>query len=161
MWRPDDKHDVNCGLVSLRETSTHRALLEEAVSYADGTGADLVLLWHLDEEEYDADVEQLESIGRVENVDYDHSSVVEGAAADAKSFAEPLIAETGIDVHIAVSVDNAETRGERILDTANEQGCDHVFVVGASRSPTGKAIFGDIAQKVALRFDGFTTMVTT
>jgi len=152
---------VNRGLVSLRETNTHRALLEEAVNYAAGTDSELVLLWHLNEAEYDADVEQLESIGRIENVDYDHSSVIEGAAADAKSFAEPLLAETRVDAHIVVSVDNEEARGQRVLDTAKEQGCDHVFVVGASRSPTGKAIFGDIAQKVAIQFDGFTTMVTT
>lgn len=148
------------GLVSLRATETHRALLTEAVDCLRGTDGDLVVLWHLDEAAYDADVDTLESVGRLEHVDYDHSAVIEGATADASAFVEPVVGDAGVEVEIVVAVDSESDRAQSVLDTATEHGCDHVFIVGQSRSPTGKAVFGDVAQQVVLNFDGYTTVVT-
>ncbi|MFC5368957.1 universal stress protein [Salinirubrum litoreum] len=146
-------------LVSLRATETHRELLTEAVDCA-GDDDELVVLWHLDAAEYDADVTTLESVGRVENTDYTHRSVVEGAAGDAREFVESTVSTAGLDVRIVVSVDSADSRAQRVLDAATDHDCDHVFIVGTDRSPTGKAVFGDFAQAVILNFDGFTTVVT-
>jgi len=148
------------GLVSLRESETHRDLLAEAAAWAAGADGELVVLWHLDEADYDADVDTLESVGRVEHVDYDHTAVIEGAAADARAFAEPVLSETGVDPEVLVAVDSEATRAEHVLEAADERECDHVFIVGSSRSPTGKAVFGDFAQRVILNFDGYTTLVT-
>ncbi|WP_254273140.1 universal stress protein [Haloarcula marina] len=147
------------GLVSLRATETHRDLLSEVTNWTDD-GDELVLLWHLDGAEYDADVDTLESVGRVEHVDYDHSAVIDGAAADAKEFTEPVLADADVEAHVVVSVDSASSRARNVLDTAAEHDCDHAFIVGTSRSPTGKAVFGDFAQRVILNFDGYTTVVT-
>ena len=146
-------------LVSLRATETHRDLLTEAVDCLDSDG-ELVVLWHLDETEYDADVATLESVGRVENTEYDHRSVVEGAAGDAREFVESTVATADLDARVVVSVDSESSRAQRVLDAASDHDCDHVFIVGTDRSPTGKAVFGDFAQEVILTFDGFTTVVT-
>ncbi|WP_254527897.1 universal stress protein [Natrinema gelatinilyticum] len=148
------------GLVSLRESETHRELLAEAAEWCAGADGTLVVLWHLDEGEYDADVDTLESVERVERVDYDHSAIVEGAAVHATEFVESVLSETDIDPEIVVVVDSETTRAQHVLDTAVERTCDHVFIVGTSRSPAGKAVFGDFAQRVILNFDGYTTLVT-
>ena len=148
------------GLVSISETDTHRDLLSEAVHYADGSDSELVVLWHLEDDEYDEDVKTLEAVGRIENVEYDHSSIIEAAGADARSFVNSTVDDTDIDIRIVVSVDSTDGRARQILDTAEEHDCDHVFMIGNSRSPTGKAVFGDFAQKVILNFDGYTTITT-
>ena len=148
------------GLVSLRETETHHELLAEAAEWAAGADGELVVLWHLDETEYDADLDTLESVERVEHATYDHSAIIEGAGADATTFAESVLAETDVDPQITVVVDSETTRAQHVLETAVEYECDHVFIVGSSRSPTGKAVFGDFAQRVILNFDGYTTLVT-
>ncbi|MBX0325143.1 universal stress protein [Halomicroarcula sp. F13] len=147
------------GLVSLRDTETHRDLMAEAAEWLH-EGHELVVLWHLDGAEYDADVDTLESVGQVEHVDYDHSAVIEGAAADAKAFTEPVLSNAAGETRVVVAVDSETNRAQTVLETADEHDCDHVFIVGSSRSPTGKAVFGDFAQRVILNFDGFTTIVT-
>jgi len=148
------------GLVSLRETDTHRDLLAEAVNCAEGSEGGLVALWHLDDEEYDESVRTLEAVGKVENVEYDRSTIIEGAADDARSFVESAAGDADVDVRIVVGVGPEDGRAEQILDAADEHDCDHVFLVGDSRSPTGKAVFGDYAQRVILGFDGYTTTTT-
>jgi len=148
------------GLVSLRETDTHRDLLAEAVNCAEGSEDGLVALWHLDDEEYDESVRTLEAVGKVENVEYDRSTIVEGAAADARSFVDSAVDDADVDVRIVVAVGSEDGRAEQILDAADEHDCDHVFLVRDSRSPTGKAVFGDFAQRVILGFDGYTTTKT-
>jgi len=148
------------GLVSLRETETHLELLTEAAEWIDGANGELVVLWHVDESEYDARVDSLESVERAEHVDYDHAAIIEGAEADAREFAGSVLSETGIEPQIVVDVDSEKTRAQHVLDAAREHDCDHVFIVGSSRSPTGKAVFGDFAQKVILNFEGYTTLTT-
>lgn len=145
------------GLVSLRETATHLELLTEAAEWADG---ELVVLWHVDEAEYDARVDSLESVERVEGVDYDHAAIIEGAEADAREFAGSALSAAGIEPEIVVEVDSEKSRARRVLDAAREHDCDHVFIVGSARSPTGKAVFGDFAQQVILNFEGYTTLTT-
>jgi nucleotide-binding universal stress UspA family protein len=148
------------GLVSLRETETHLELLTEAGDWVTGSDSELVVLWHIDDAEYDARVDSLESVERAEHVDYDHAAIIEGAEADAREFVASALAEKGIDPQIVVTVDSEKTRAQHVLDTAREHGCDHVFILGSSRSPTGKAVFGDFAQQVILNFDGYTTLAT-
>jgi nucleotide-binding universal stress UspA family protein len=46
-----------------------------------------------------------------------------------------------------------------VLAEARHRGCDHVFVTGRKRSPAGKAIFGDVAQRIVLEFDGAVTVL--
>lgn len=44
------------------------------------------------------------------------------------------------------------------LNAAEAHNCDHIFIAGRRRSPTGKAIFGDWVQRVLLNFDGLVTV---
>ena len=148
------------GLVSLRETERHLELLAEAADWIPGSDGELVVLWHIDDAEYDARVDSLESAEQAEHVDYDHAAIIDGAEADAREFAGSVLSERDIDPQIVVTVDSEKTRAQHVLDTAREHDCDHVFIVGSSRSPTGKAVFGDFAQQVILNFDGYTTLAT-
>lgn len=148
------------GLVSLEETDVHRDLLAEAAASARGSDGDLVVLWHLDAEEYDEDVTTLEAVGRIENVEYDHSSIIDGATSNARSFVTSVLGDTDADVRITVDVGSEDGRAGRVLEAADEHDCDHVFIIGDARSPTGKAVFGDFAQQVVLNFEGYTTLRT-
>ena len=148
------------GLVSLKETATHLELLAEAADWVVGADGELVVVWHLDEAEYDGRVDALESAERAEGVDYDHAAIIEGAEADAREFADSVLSEIGIEPQIEVVVGSEKTRAQRVLDAARDHDCDHVFIVGSARSPTGKAVFGDFAQRVVLNFDGYTTLTT-
>ena len=105
------------------------------------------MLWHLDADEYDEDVATLEAVGQIENVEYDHSSIVDGAVSRAQSFVTDVLGDAEIDIHIAVGVGSTDGRARRVLNATAEHNCGHVFVLGNSRSPAGKAVFGDFAQQ--------------
>lgn len=47
-----------------------------------------------------------------------------------------------------------------VLEVADEFECDHVFIDARNRTAVGKAIFGDLAQKILLQFDGPVTVTT-
>ncbi|WP_435365719.1 universal stress protein [Haloarchaeobius sp. DYHT-AS-18] len=145
------------GLVLIEESDDHRRLLSEAVEHAVGAGADLVLLTTMTEKQFEDDAETLESIGRSENTNYDSNTVLDGAVADIEAFAGDHIPD---DVESTVVARMTDRPAKALLDVADKRDCDHVFVLGERRSPTGKALFGDVAQQVALNFDGYVTLST-
>ncbi|MCO8246673.1 MULTISPECIES: universal stress protein [unclassified Haladaptatus] len=146
------------GVVAIDTTDTHRDLLREAGTYAAASDAELVVLAFLDESEYEADVETLESVGEVENVNYDTGAVTEAAANEATEFAAEVLDGMDVDFRTVVAVVDDKERGTRVIEAGEKYDCDHAFVVGKSRSPTGKALFGDFAQRVVLNFDGYVTL---
>jgi nucleotide-binding universal stress UspA family protein len=148
------------GLVTLKDTEAHRELLAEAGEYAEAVGAELVLLWFISEEDYEQDIETLESVGRIENVSYDADAVIESAAADARRLTEDILNDNVPDMHVVVAIDEGSERAKHVINAGHKHDCDHAFVVGQTRSPTGKAIFGDFAQRVILNFDGYVTVAT-
>lgn len=152
---------MNHGLVVFEDTVTHRNLLREAGEYAAAADADLLLLTFLDEESYEADLETLESIGRVENVSYGSNAVIEGAVSDIREVAEDVLNGVDVEFNIAVTVADEDERAKRVINAGDEYDRDHAFIVGRSRSPAGKAIFGDFAQRVILNFDGYVTTATS
>ena len=83
------------------------------------------------------------------------------ALEGARQFAADLGHEVldGVDVGYQATGRVGDERDE-ILNAANEFDCDHVFLAGRKRSPTGKALFGDRTQSVILDFDGAVTVVT-
>ena len=145
------------GLVLVEESDDHRALLAEAVDHAVGADADLVLFRAMSDDQFAADADALESIGHVENTSYDTDSILDGAVADVQSyFADDVPA--GVDVTVVARV--TDNPAETLLSVAAERDCDHAFLLGEHRSPTGKALFGDVAQQVVLNFDGHVTLST-
>lgn len=150
---------MNRGLVVVDRTDAHRDLLREAAEHAIGAEADLVLLTLMSEEKYETDMETLASIGSVENVSYDSRAVLDAAANGVSEMARELLPEEVEFESIATAIDDDE-RATTVIDTATDEACDHVYVLGRRRSPTGKALFGDVAQQIVLNFNGHVTLST-
>lgn len=150
---------MDCGLVVFDQSSDYHDLLHEAGEHAVGANADLVVLRLLTGPEYEADTEVLDSIGEIENVNYDSRAVLDAAVASLEETVhEVLPAEIAIDT-IAKAAEE-ENIASAVVETARNHHCDHVYLLGRQRSPTGKALFGDIAQRVVLNFDGYVTLKT-
>lgn len=147
------------GLVVAERTDAHRDLLREAGEHANGANAELVVLRVMTEAEYEADAETLASIGSVENVSYDSRAVLDAAANDLQEMARDVLPET-IAVETVAKATDEDDIATAVLDTAADHDCDHVFVLGRHRSPAGKALFGDVAQRIVLDFDGYVTLHT-
>ena len=147
-------------LVVVDDTEQHRKLLREAGELAAGVDAELVLLSVLSEEEFEADMETIETIAGVENIGYGQQEALDVS----ENFAEGIAGEEldGIDVDYTALgrvVDEGE-HANAIIDIAENRDCGHVFLTGRRRSPAGKALFGDTAQSVILNFDGYVTVST-
>ena len=140
-------------LVVIRNRSAAtRELVQEAGTIAAGTGAELRLLHVMPDEEYD---ERMSS--RLESKSGGFS--LDEAEAEAKRVAaevgRSVLDEVDVEYDALGAVGHEE---ETILDLADEHGCDHLFVAGRRRSPSGKALFGDLTQRLLLNFDGMVTV---
>ncbi|WP_276255898.1 universal stress protein [Halomontanus rarus] len=151
------------GLVVLEDTESHRDLLREAGDYAAGTDAELFVLSLVSTDEVDQAVETLDAIRSVEDGSYRSDAILGAARNDAEEIADEVFADReGEDEHeLAVTAVAAvyEDGGQAdtILEAAAANDCDHVFIVGQNRSPTGKVLFGNVAQQVILNFEGYVT----
>lgn len=143
-------------LVVVDDRETGEGLLTEVGEIAGGVNAEVVAVTLLTEEEYSSDIETLQQIGNVEHTNYEESP-----GEFARNIAESLAAETiGSDVEYSVVGGLVEEGDEadRILEIARDRDCDYIYLNGKRRSPTGKALFGDRAQKVLLNFDDYVTV---
>lgn len=135
-------------------------LIQEAGSLAAAVNAPLLVLTVVTESEYENDAEVLGEIERVERSNYN---------LEPEAYAEQ-IAETAIDdllsdldleaEAIGRYVDTSGDRANAILQVAAANDCDYIFLLGSRRSPTGKAMFGDMTQSVILNFDGYVVTIT-
>lgn len=132
-------------------------ITREAGELAAGVGASLVLVHVTSEAEYDDDRRAMEDVLSMEGGSYN----VEQAKDGARQFAEDLGKQVlrTIDVEWT-SVGLVGNEYEKILQAAADFDCDHVFIAGRKRSPSGKAIFGDTTQQVILNFDDPVTVLT-
>lgn len=58
---------------------------------------------------------------------------------------------------VAAVVDESE-QAEALIRLGEKHDCDHAFITGQNRSPSGKALFGDDPQQVLLNFEGYVTV---
>ena len=137
-------------------TETAKTLTLEAGELAAGVDADLTLLHVTDEDEYDEQREQLAQVTRGSST-YGVGQAVEGARAYASDIGREVLEGVDIDYDAVGTVGD---RAETVLSEARRRGCDHVFISGHKRSPTGKALFGDDTQRVILEADVPVTVVT-
>lgn len=128
-------------------------LLREAGEFAVGGDAELVLL-------------SVDSEGEYENIDPNAMDAdeleftLDEAERSARSRAQTLASEAFADLDVRYTVMGAVGNdAELILDAARKLDCDHIFVAGRRRTPTGKAIFGDLSQQILLSYDGPVTML--
>lgn len=140
-------------LIVLIDGRADERLLQTAKAFAKGADVEINICNFVDEKRYQSDVEQsakagedIESLGEME-------TKAKGVADD---IGEAMLSDEVqyVPHGIVGSVPND------VLRTAEELGCDHVFVTGKRRSPTGKVLFGDDAQKIILSFDGPVTVTT-
>lgn len=148
-------------LVVVEPTEAFEELVTEAAAYARGSDAKLFVLTLVTPEAFEADAETLETIGNVENVSYGGNTILEGRRSSLREFVDPLIADAGVEYECHVAVADPDDRADEIMDVADTTDCDHLFVHGRRRSPTGKALFGDTTQRLLLNFDGLVTVSMT
>lgn len=137
-------------------TETAKTLTLEAGELAAGVDADLTLLYVADEDKYDEQRKQLAEVTRG-NSTYSVGQAVEGARAYASDIGREVLEDVDIEYEAVGTVGD---RAETVLSEARRRGCDHVFISGRKRSPTGKALFGDDTQRVILEADVPVTVVT-
>ncbi|MFC6990107.1 universal stress protein [Haloplanus sp. GCM10025708] len=132
-------------LVAIGPRDVERAprLAEEAKDVAGPSGATVVLAHVFTEEEYHDTLDKLDvQLEREATTPDDvarHNATIRDVADD--------LAEDGVDYEIRGIVGDP---GEAIVELAGRTNADQVIVGGRKRSPTGKAVFGSVAQEVML-----------
>ncbi|MFP9059430.1 universal stress protein [Natrialbaceae archaeon A-chndr2] len=149
---------MNKGLVVIEDTDHHRSLLETAGELAAGAGAELVLLSMKSTEDVAADRDAIAQVNPDRLGTYGTDTAEQQLRHTTHTVARDALADTEVDYEVAPKIVDSKTEATAILDSAEEHGCDHIFMVGRKRSPTGKALFGDLAQSVMLAFDGQVTV---
>ena len=144
---------MNRALAVIRESDTSTNLVSQAGKLAAAIDAELVVLEITPEEEYAGAREARERSG---GKTYSLDQAAEDARQQAETVARAALEDIDIEYETVGAVGDPEVR---IISVADEYDCDHVFVVGKRRSPTGKAIFGDVAQSVLLNYNGPVTVL--
>lgn len=139
--------------VVLDSAEPNEQLLETARRHVVGTDLGVILCRIVDRDEYEGDVRrQAKSRERVDSI--------EEVETEAQSEAEAVGAEYFGDEVPYTPIGRIGTIPDDVLEIADEQESDHVFIAGKKRSPAGKMLFGDDAQKLVLDFDGPVTILT-
>ena len=135
-------------------------LIREAGELAESLDVPLRVLTVVTREEFEEDAKVLDSVAMTERQSYHMEH--EGYAEDvAETAVNDLLRDLDIDTTpIGRAVDGDGDRAAAILDEAESAACDYIFMTGRRRSPTGKAVFGDTAQRVILNFDGYVVTLT-
>ena len=140
-------------LTVVDSTDASAELVREAGELAAGVGASLVVFAPVTEDEYEDDAAVLSTIEAVEGTSIDKTADRIATRA-AEQYADEHLSETDVEYEPLGTVVDEGERADAILEAAERNDCDYVFLVGKRRSPTGKALFGDVAQAVILNFDG-------
>ena len=144
-------------LVVVESTESGTELLREAGEFAAAVDAELVLLGIRSEDDLEKDFEMLEKIGDIEGTAYGVETLENAVIGSVQEIADEALADLEVEYEVVGALAD-DGRADEILSTAAGRDCDHVFMTGRKRSPTGKAIFGDATQTVLLNFDGSVTV---
>jgi nucleotide-binding universal stress UspA family protein len=142
-------------LVVVTPGNRGRRLLREAGEYAEGTDTELVLLTVVPEEEFEEKRRAVAGIGSSDAV-YTLEQAEDSAEREATAVADDALAGLDVPYH---AVGTIGREADAILDVADSEDAEHVFLGSRRRSPAGKALFGDVAQTVLLEFDGPVTLL--
>ncbi len=107
---------------------------------AGPTEAVVILLHVFSRQEYEGLIDRLDEAG-----DLDPDALAK--RHDDVQRPATKFADAGIETEVHGVIGDPETE---IVHTAEEINADLLFIGGAKRSPTGKAIFGDNAQQILL-----------
>lgn len=127
-----------------------RAVATHAGEIAAGVGAEVTLFRAYSESEFD---DWLEEMG------YDSTPPEEIAKRNsAVTDAADVLREMGVELRVAAEVGPPAAS---IIDYANDNDVDHVFLGTRRRSRAGKAILGSVSQDVVLSLDIPCTVMST
>ncbi|EMA37298.1 universal stress protein [Halococcus hamelinensis] len=145
-------------LVVVDGTDQGDRLLQKAGAIAAGVGTKLYLFATVDPDEFDETRATLDVIADVENTSYSDRDALQSIHTRLEQAVAETFEEPAFEYETIGSVTDPDDRASRIIAAAREYDCEHVFISGRSRSPTGKALFGDTVQSVLLNFDGDITV---
>lgn len=135
-------------------------VIREAGELASRLDVPLQVLTVITQEEYENEISILLNIDGVGPVSGNYSPD-EYAESIAKQATSDLLSDLDLDSEtIGVGVGKDSDKADAILETAERNDSDYVFIAGQKRSPTGKAVFGDTAQRVILNYDGAVVVKT-
>lgn len=135
-------------------------LIQEAGDLAENAGVPRLVLTVVTQNEYEDDAAVLETIGEIEGSRY-NVEPDEYAEEIAQTAVSDLLSDLEVETEtIGRAVQEEDDKADAILSVTESNDCDYIFLLGRRRSPTGKAIFGDIAQSVILNFDGYVVTLT-
>lgn len=118
-------------------------LAEETIDVAKPAGSTVVLGHVFTQDEFDDTLAKLDFDIGVDDVSPDE---VAARHATIRELAK-LFDDAGVDYVVRGTVGS---HGKAIVDLAEDVDADRVLVGGRKRSPTGKAVFGSVAQEVML-----------
>jgi nucleotide-binding universal stress UspA family protein len=133
-----------------------KELVAEAGKLAKGVDAELILLHVTTEEQFQDRRTSLRDIAGL-----DRQYTVDSAREGAEQFSQEIGLDVLDDDIEFTAMGQIGDPQDTILETADKEAVDHIFVHGKERSPTGKAVFGDLAQAIILNFDGPVTVTTS
>jgi nucleotide-binding universal stress UspA family protein len=148
-------------LVVVDSSESNAELVREAGELAAGVGASLVVCSVVGRDEIDEYDEMIGSIERTERTSYGVDVREEAATKPARDVAEEGLGDAEVEYETTGIVADPDDCAPEIVDLATDLDCDHVFIAGRQRTPTGKAVFGDTAQRVILNFPHPVTIVTS
>ena len=133
-------------LAVVEPTETAKVLLREAGELSAGVDAELILVYGTTEEEYN---ERREDMAQIPDIDttYSLDQAIDGVRRFAKDMGRDVLSDLDLEWE---AVGRIGEKAEETLTLAEERDCDHIFIAGRKRSPTGKAVFGDDTQRVIL-----------
>ena len=118
-------------------------LAAETIAVAKPAGAEVVLTHVFSDEEF----EEVRSRLRVDETS---ESSTPDAVAERHTTTRAIskaLAEAGVSHTVRGAVGD---HADEVVEAATEVGADRIVVGGRSRSPTGKAVFGSVAQEIML-----------
>ncbi|AFK20033.2 universal stress protein [Haloferax mediterranei ATCC 33500] len=142
-------------LVVVSPNERSNRILREAGELAAGSGAELVVLTVLPDEEFERTRSALADVGSSDVV-YGIDQATESATRKAKRLAREALDDLDVDYRVVADIG---PEVDSVLETAEAESCDHLFVSGRRRSPTGKLLSRDVTQTVMLNFDGPVTVL--
>ena len=130
-------------LVAVGPDDNDRAesLAEAVVEVAEPSGAEIVLAHVFTKSEFDS------ATSRLDFEDDDASADEVARRHQTVRTMTELFDDAGVDYTIRGAIGD---HAEQIIKLAENVGADRVVVGGRKRSPTGKAVFGSVAQAVML-----------